>query len=30
MTVTADETIVGAAIFPSIGIARIGNSPTEW
>ena len=30
MTVTADETIVGAAIFPSIGIARVGNSPTEW
>jgi hypothetical protein len=26
----ADGTIVKAAIYPSIGIARVGNSPTGW
>jgi hypothetical protein len=29
-TVNGDQTIVGAAIFPSIGVARVGNSPTDW
>jgi L-Lysine epsilon oxidase N-terminal/L-lysine epsilon oxidase C-terminal domain len=27
---TLDEIIVKAAIYPSIGIARVGNSLTEW
>src|SRR5262249_18215989 len=27
---SADQTIVKAAIYPSIGIARVGNSKTEW
>ena len=27
---TADDIIVKAAIYPSIGIARVGNSLTEW
>jgi hypothetical protein len=26
----ADERIVKAAIFPSIGVARVGSSRTEW
>ena len=26
----ADTVIVKAAIYPSIGVARVGNSPTEW
>lgn len=30
MASTADNEIVSAAIYPSIGIARVGNSPTEW
>lgn len=25
-----DDVIVSAAIYPSIGIARVGNSPDEW
>jgi hypothetical protein len=29
-TVNGDDRIVGAAIFPSIGIVRVGNSPTDW
>jgi hypothetical protein len=29
-TVGNDETIVKAAIYPSIGVARVGNSKTEW
>ena len=30
-TVSAkDDAIVSAAIYPPIGIARVGNSPTEW
>ena len=26
----SDATIVKTAIYPSIGVARVGNSPTEW
>lgn len=27
---TTDDVIVSAAIYPAIGIARVGNSPDEW
>lgn len=30
MTTTTDQTIVSAAIFPPIGIMRVGNSPDEY
>ncbi|MFV3073764.1 LodA/GoxA family CTQ-dependent oxidase [Niveispirillum fermenti] len=27
---SVDDTIVSAAIYPAIGVARVGNSPQEW
>lgn len=30
MTSTTDQTIVSAAIFPPIGVMRVGNSPDEY